>query len=357
MLLAAGLLAACGGGGGDRAAQPTPASTGSQSASATPSPSPVPVVTTSPLSGREGGVGTPVIVVKYDNTPSAQPHVGLTSADVVYVEPVEWGLTRLAAVFSTRVPTVAGPVRSARVSDIDMMAPYGKVAFVFSGAQTKLWPRLQAANWTTISEDEGSAGFYRDRSRVSPFNLMAQPKAMLAAHSGVAVSKDMGLVFDKKVPTGGQRATTLTATWPSSTMQFRWNSKAGAYDVWMHGRPARAAEAPGVQRASTVIVQYVSERDSGYGDKFGGRTPLAVTVGSGTGLVLRDGRSYPITWSRAHKADPTQYLDASGEPMSLDPGQVWILLKDRTKKVTVSPAPKATPKASASATAGAVGQR
>ena len=44
------------------------------------------------------------MVVKYDNTPAAQPHRGLTSADVVYVEPVEWGLTRIAAVFSTELP-------------------------------------------------------------------------------------------------------------------------------------------------------------------------------------------------------------------------------------------------------------
>ena len=45
------------------------------------------MATTSPYSGRPGGVGTPVVVVKLDNTPSAQPHVGLTKADVVYVEP------------------------------------------------------------------------------------------------------------------------------------------------------------------------------------------------------------------------------------------------------------------------------
>ena len=93
----------------------------------TAAPSPSPVATTSPLSGRKGGVGTPIVVVKYDNTPAAQPHRGLTSADLVYVEPVEWGLTRIAAVFSTRVPAVVGPVRSARISDIDLMAQFGRV--------------------------------------------------------------------------------------------------------------------------------------------------------------------------------------------------------------------------------------
>ena len=41
----------------------------------------------------------------------------------------------------------------------------------------------------------------------------------------------------------------------------------------MNGRQALDTDKPGVQRASSVIVQYVKEVDSGYGDKFGGRTP------------------------------------------------------------------------------------
>ena len=42
-----------------------------------------------------------MLIVKLDNTTYAQPHAGLTKADVVYVEEVEYGITRLAAVFST----------------------------------------------------------------------------------------------------------------------------------------------------------------------------------------------------------------------------------------------------------------
>ncbi len=42
--------------------------------------------------------------VKLDNTTYAQPHAGLTKADIVYVEEVEYGITRLAAVFSTSIP-------------------------------------------------------------------------------------------------------------------------------------------------------------------------------------------------------------------------------------------------------------
>jgi hypothetical protein len=51
------------------------------------------------LSGREGSNG-PVLAVKIDDTNAAHPQIGLEDADVVYIEQVEGGLTRLAAIFS-----------------------------------------------------------------------------------------------------------------------------------------------------------------------------------------------------------------------------------------------------------------
>jgi hypothetical protein len=119
------------------------------------------------------------------------------------------------------------------------------------------------------------------------------------------------------------------------SVQFRWNAKKDLYDVWMNGRQALDTDEPGVQRAASVIVQYVKEVDSGYGDKFGGRTPLTVVTGSGKGLLLRDGVAQKITWERPYSGAPTAYLDLDGNPVELRPGQQWILLKDRTSKVTI----------------------
>jgi hypothetical protein len=253
----------------------------------------------------------------------------------VYVEPVEWGLNRIAAVFSTELPDVVGPVRSARISDIEIFAPYGDVALVMSGSQQRLVKPLRRANLTVVSEDGGSDGFYRDRSRVAPYNLMAKPESIVATAGATAVSADMGWVFDRTPPAGGKPAERVTVRWPQTSMQFRWDDDAGRYEVWSAGRPSRAAEEPGVQRASTVIVQYVEEVDSGYGDKFGGRTPESITVGSGKALLLRDGRAHRIRWDRPSETQPTAYLDAQREPVALDPGQVWIVLQDRTRPAEV----------------------
>ena len=80
----------------------------------------------SSLTGVAGEDG-PVLVVKLDDTSFAHPQVGLRSADVVYIEQVEGGLTRLVAVFSSKIPSQIGPVRSARISNIELLSQYGKV--------------------------------------------------------------------------------------------------------------------------------------------------------------------------------------------------------------------------------------
>ena len=85
-------------------------------------------VSTNFLTGLPGKNG-PLPAVKIDDTKDAHPQIGITEADVVYVEQVESGLTRLLALYSSNFPAEIGPVRSARISDIDLLAQYGRVAF------------------------------------------------------------------------------------------------------------------------------------------------------------------------------------------------------------------------------------
>ena len=92
---------------------------------------------------KPGLTGSQVFAVKIDHTRPSHPRVGTSSADVVYVEPVEAGLTRLLAVFSSTLPEKVGPVRSTRESDVDLLANYGtKVAFAFSGASDYTMARI-----------------------------------------------------------------------------------------------------------------------------------------------------------------------------------------------------------------------
>ena len=72
----------------------------------------------SPFTGEPVPSLNRVLAVKIDNIVYARPQTGLTHADIVYVLPVEGGLSRILAVFSSHFPPVIGPVRSARQDDI-----------------------------------------------------------------------------------------------------------------------------------------------------------------------------------------------------------------------------------------------
>ena len=341
--LAVGALLLVGCGGGDAApASSSPAPSPSET-SASPSPSPsAPAPPSdgippgaSPFSGLPGGEGKPVLAIKIDNTRPAQPHSGLRAADLVYVTEVEWDLTRFIAIFNSQIPDVIGPVRSARISDMDILVPFGKVAFSNSGAQSKLLPVIAAANLYDVSAEKAYSAFTNDPGRPSPVDHMADPRALLAAAPDAESARDIGFVFSEEPPAGGTPVSTVTATWPSSEVSFTWDEEAGDFIVGLNGEESRSTEG-GPQRAATVVLQSVEQSDSGYGDRYGGVTPFIQTVGKGAAIVLRDGRMWSVTWERPTLDDGTKFLLPDGTQMPFAIGQEWVVFLDKAMKPKIT---------------------
>src|SRR6516225_7952617 len=94
----------------------------------------------SPFTGEPVPSLNRVLAVKIDNIVHARPQTGLTRADIVYVLPVEGGLSRVLAIFSSHYPRVIGPVRSAREDDLELLRQFGRPAFAYSGATATLLP-------------------------------------------------------------------------------------------------------------------------------------------------------------------------------------------------------------------------
>lgn len=323
------------------AANPAPASapptTPTPSPTPTPTPTPTPIVLRSPLTGLPEPSPKPVLVVKLDNTGNAQPHAGLSSADVIYIEEVEWGLTRLAAVFSATIPDRIGPVRSARITDIDLLAQYGSPAFAFSGAQRKLWPMLDAADFEDVSANKGGEGYSRDSGRRAPYNYFADGSTMLERAPEASLSSDIGFIFDEATPLGGRSASKVSTEWPSASARFVYDPIMGNYNVRLNGEPAKGEEIDGSQQAGTVVIQFVQQTASKFQDRSGGVTPVAKTVGTGKALILRDGKAWDVTWNRPSEELGTTFALADGTPMQFKPGQVWVVLVDRDRTAKIIP--------------------
>ncbi len=264
-----------------------------------------------------GPLSGPVLAVKVDNLPAARPQTGIGSAAVVYVEPVEGGLTRLVAIFTGTPPPVVGPVRSARRTDIELLAQYGKPVLAYSGAAPELLPALHAANVVNASPEEDARAYHRDRDRPAPHNLYVRTADL---PGGAQAPREPPLRFGP-APGGG----TTTATHEAAGFTFTWSAPAGRWLVSTDGTPFTAT-GTGRLGAATVVSQRVRVSTTEPGEDARGGSPVAHTVGTGEAVVLRDGRRFTGTWSRPDADAPTTFRTADGQDLPLATGPVWVVL-------------------------------
>ena len=288
------------------------------------------------LSGREGVDGQ-ILVVKIDDTNMAHPQIGLEDADVVYIEQVEGGLTRLAAVFASKIPVRVGPVRSARISDIDILSQYGRVAFAYSGAQRKLLPVIAAANLQDLgAQHESSKIFTTDPNRVAPYAMVLRADLLMQKivdeNLQVDSAKSVGFVFGDN-PEGGTPTQKVVINWPAATYSAEWSEKESRW-LLSHNGKLNVADSGVVLGATTLVIQMVKISPSEYGDKFGGVTPLSETIGTGKAYVLRNGELFTTTWNRAFADSGTTFTLPDGSSMNFAPGHLWVALTDREPEFT-----------------------
>ena len=300
------------------------------------------------ISGRVGA-DAPVLVVKIDDTAMAHPQIGLEDADLIYIEQVEGGSTRLAAIFSSKIPTRIGPVRSARISDIELLAQYGRVGFAYSGAQAKMLPIISAANLHDLGAQRNSSTiFTTDATRTQPYAMVLRADLLMEFAKGkdleFAQSRSMGWKFGQ-MRQGGVAITSAQVSWPASSYDVHWSKKENRWLLDFKKEP-NITESGTRLGASTFVIQLVSITDSIYQDKNGGVTPLSATVGSGTGYILRNGKSIKATWSRPTAEAGTRWTSMKGEEITFEKGQIWVALTDRQPAFTLAPADAAsvTPK-------------
>jgi hypothetical protein len=311
--LVAGALLALRGGGKARRVAVTPA----------PSHS---VQLVSPFTGEPVRSLNRVLAVKIDNIVYARPQTGLTHADIVYVLPVEGGLSRFLSVYSSDYPPLIGPVRSAREDDLQLLRQFGRPAFAYSGATPALLPYIHRTARIVDLYAGTTRGYYRGNSRVAPYNLCAHTRQLLAQAHGASRARNIGLRFGPPPP-GGKPARSASVSYPAASFGFTWSAAKGRWLVSMDGAAAVTTDG-GRLAPATVVIQHVTVRTSRFLE-YGNPPPSAKSVGSGTALVLRNGKAWTTHWSRPAAGGGTTYTTTSGQPMTFAPGQIWIVLAYR----------------------------
>ncbi len=282
-----------------------------------------------------------VFAVKFDDTNDAHPQQGVESADVVYITQVEAGLTRLMGIYSSNYPEVLGPIRSARISDLSILGEYGRVGFLYSGAQSKMRPVIAESNLINLSAERNPPSIYfNDPSRRSPYSMMVKPNLLLEKAADVELAKKPGWQHGPRAK-GAKKIISAEINWPNAGYEAYWSAIDRKFLLKHNSRENIASS--GIQLGSPMmVIQMVKISPSEYGDKFGGVTPKSEVIGSGHGYLLRNQRVVKALWNRASLSEPTTWSLEDGSPAFFAPGQIWFFLTDNEPIFTYLPKPAKT---------------
>lgn len=293
--------------------------------SAQPSVKPV-AAPVNPLTGVGKPPAGPILAVKIDDTGNGRPAVGLDKADVVYIEQVEGGLTRMVAVFGTRKPSVE-PVRSVRAGDAELLSQYGAISLVASGGSAGSLARLDASRVKGVINDRGGPGFSRDANRPTPYNVRSD-LAQVAAAVRTAGSRDVGFRWartDPRVKTAPATAGVRTVV-GSTPITFDWEPTIGKYARTIGGGHAHTADGVLIATPNVLVQLCKVSIDYGNVDVAGNPSQHTSTVGSGRVVLFRGGHRIEGKWSRASAGAPTKFTDSKGKPLLLAPGGAYVVL-------------------------------
>jgi len=287
------------------------------------------------------------LAVCVDNQSAARPQSGLKDACLVYEVLTEGGITRFLAFYLHEKATAVGPIRSLRPYLLDLsMALGAPIAFV-GGSQAALDDvATLKASARAINEMSYPYPFWRSEARSSPHNSYAGIAELRSASAALGyepatLSNPTVPAFsfaptpDKAVLPTGQTVQRFTLTYAAGagdySVTYDFDPEAGQWMRYL-GRSAQVDAVDGHQlRATTVIVQFVSS--SVIPGDSEGRLKLNLT-GGGSCRVFCQGRTFTASWAKSGRTSGLTYTDASGKPLNLPPGPVWVLIAPPNSAVT-----------------------
>jgi hypothetical protein len=277
----------------------------------------------------------PALAVKVDNYPQARPQSGLDQADIVFEEPVEGGITRLAAVFQCQSPALVGPIRSARAVDAQILDQLSKPILIHAGGINPVLALLQSGNLIDDNVFFHGAIVKNIPGRYAPYDTYVSAAAAWGLNPSDTAPP--AALFTYASTSAGTPVTSvhIPFTGTNNTL-WTWNAASGHWLLSYSGRPATVAN--GAQIATTnIVVQTVHVT---YGpwleNDVGGLEVQSQMTGSGPLTVLRNGVAITGTWHRAALNDPTTLTASDGSSIALQPGQTWVEIVPSTVPVTTT---------------------
>ncbi len=283
----------------------------------------------------------PAMAVKIDNYPAGRPQAGLDKADIVFEEPVEGGITRFAAVFQCQNAALIGPARSARNIDIGILGQLGSPLLAHVGGIDPVIANIDASPIVDVDLGASNSLMIHPAGRVPPDADFTSTAIVYNTHPTMTTPPQPLFSYASAVPSGGSPVSTVNIDFSgTSNVTWKWNTATNTFQRFYNGTTPDMLADGAQNQTPNVVVQYVQISYGPWAENEEGGLEVQADLypnASGTAVVYRNGMAFPATWHRGALGDPTQFVNAFGVPIPLEPGTTWVELVPNTIMATTTP--------------------
>lgn len=270
---------------------------------------------------------------------------GASEADIIYETPLhKGGYTRLSYLFSDVIPECVGPIRSARVTHVELREEWD-AGFLFYGGQpsdgTSIYREFSKTGASkkgvlfdgTAGEGRPWKQFYdRVSTLPSPHNAQANVKAIQGLIPADFKAPSRPFLFTDGLPETGEAAYNIAITQNNDTYSssFKYDPNANVYLRYVHDEPYMDSAANVQLSFSNVIIQRTDVTyDEGVAER-----PVTKNIGSGNADIFMGGKYIAGYWMRTGMNQRTVFFDQDGNELKLQRGKTFISIIDYGNAVT-----------------------
>ena len=276
------------------------------------------------------------LAIKISNSPPSyvRPQSGLMDADMVWEHITEGLITRFTMIVYGSTPPNVGPIRSARLIDLELPAMFD-AALVYSGASVGVSRKLTSSDFASRIYYSWYPGYYRTgENKPYEHTLYGRPEEFWAGLEerdlNMPPNFATNMQFSSLPPEGGEPATGVTIDYQWEMMEWQYDPETNRYFRWSGGEPHFDANYNVQVNVANVIIVFANHaEDANICEEARDGVCRALSVqpqiwDQGPLMILRDGQVYEGGWRRANRGDMLTFYDHAGHPIPLQLGNSWV---------------------------------
>lgn len=269
------------------------------------------------------------IAVMIDNHKNAMPQANLSEAEIVYEMIVEYGETRLMAIYKGDNLEKIGPIRSARHYFVDY-ALENDAIYVHFGESPQAEDAIDKYFVPDINGiNESEDYFWRTDDRYAPHNVVTSTKSILeiAKEKGYRTTSNeesvLNYVVDEVNLDNGQSAEDITIPYSQyNTVSYKYDAENKNYI--RYSRDVKQVDWDSKEPVTVKNIIIAKVENTTLNDGSGKDRQTIDNIGTLEGYYITNGKVIPITCEKESVTSKTVYKDLDGNEIKVNDGNTFI---------------------------------